>query len=254
MGEMREQARDYLEGERRDVARYNVDGIIRDAWINGNGSEETWKAAVEKNRYPFLVGDRVRVVVEIDGFQEHLYGILHSFRTASNGIYRRRILNPHSAYVELVDGPSGALRPLSEITPELDDFEITTEHSEVHRDGPRHNYGIFHCVSGIHAGYPPPAHALVTHKRSGIKRRFCNDCNDADQRARLGHEMWRDRQLSRDTILSLTEHPEVITASVGDDEADKIRAWADVVPYLVPEKAAELYTEWKESQSATVAA
>jgi hypothetical protein len=246
----RKQAVEELERYGLNPERYNVAGIVRDAWITGNGSQETWKAAVERNHYPFLVGDRVRVVVEIDGFQEHLYGHITQFRKADNRMYRRQVLNPHSACVDLHEWHSAALRPLSEITPELEDFEIITDHDVVHRDGPVHNFGIFHCASGVHGGYAPPADVLVIHKASGIKRRLCNACNEPDVRARLGHEMWWDRKTSLDTIRDLTVRPEKITGPVDDYDADVLRRWADAVPYLVPANAAELYKQWKEQQSA----
>ncbi|MEV1083460.1 hypothetical protein AB0I98_35470 [Streptomyces sp. NPDC050211] len=248
--ELRKQAIEDLTREGRDPERYNVNGIIRDAWINGNGSAEVWRAAVDKHRIQFLVGDTVRVAVEIDGFEEYLYGRIEEFRTADNRTYRRRVPNPPSAYVELFERYSGALRPLSEITPEIDDFEITSEHEEVHRGAPAHNFGIFHCASGIHGGYTPPADVLVIHRASGIERRFCNDCNNGGQRARLGHQMWWDRQMCRDTIQELTEHPEQITGPADDEDADASRRWADAFPYLVPAKAAELYAQWKEHRGA----
>ncbi|MEU9267287.1 hypothetical protein AB0E04_17805 [Streptomyces sp. NPDC048251] len=245
----RKQAVEELERYGLNPERYNVAGIVRDAWITGNGSQETWRAAVEKNRYPFLVGDMVRIVLVQNGFPEHMYGRIEGFVMDNGRAYRRRVLNPHSAYVDLFESPCW-IRPVSEITPELDDFEITSEHEEVHRDGPVHNFGIFHCVSGDHGGYPPPADVLVTHKASGIKSRFCNTCNIPHVRARLGHEMWRNRKLCRETIRELTERPEEITGPAGDYDADLNRRWADAFPYLVPAKAAELYKQWKEQQSA----
>ncbi|MFI1408859.1 hypothetical protein ACH4Y0_02800 [Streptomyces sp. NPDC020707] len=243
---MREQAREALGWERRDPARYNIDGIIRDAWVNGNGSTETWKTAVERNRYPFLVGDTVRVVVEINGFDEYLYGRISEFRTADNRSYRRRILNPHSACVDLFEWHSAAVRPLSQITPELEDFEIATDHDVVNKDGPAHNFGIFLCASGVHGGYAPPADVLVTDKRTGTQRRMCNDCNDPDQRARLGHLMWREREQCMDEIRHLTANPRTIAGPAGDVEADAARRLAYYFPYLVPAEAAELYKQWKE--------
>lgn len=229
-----------------DPARYNVAGIARDAYITGNGSAEAIDAAVDKNRYPYLVGDMVRVVVELGGFEEHLYGTIREFRTADNRSYRRRTLNPHSAYVDLIER-SGVLRPLTEITPEIDDFEIVTEHADVHRDGPKHNYGIWPCVRGRFHAYAPPAHVMVTHKRSGEMRRWCNECNDPEQRAELGHYMWWQRQRSMETIRRLTDNPQEIAGPVGDWNAEDSRGWADVFPYLVPAEAAALYAQWKES-------
>lgn len=252
MAALRRQASEELGWMKLDPKRYNVNGIVRDAWINGNGSEETWKAAVEKNRYPFLIGDTVRVIVEIDGFQEHMYGFIGDFRTAVNGLYRRRTLKPHSAYVDLIE-ISGVLRPLTEITPEIDDFDVTDEHGVVHHNGPKRNYGIFHCNSGRHGPYAPPADVMVTHKPSGEMRRWCNECNDADKRAVLGHLPWHYRQRSLDTIRRLMAHPKVIAGPADDYEASGIRDWADVFPYLVPAEAAELYVQWKANQGASAA-
>ncbi|MEV6309934.1 hypothetical protein AB0M10_15215 [Streptomyces sp. NPDC051840] len=252
MATLRRQVIEELKNARLDPARYNVTGIARDAYVTGNGSMETWQAAVEKNLYPYLPGDVVRVVVEINGFQEHMYGTVRDFRTADNRMYRRRILTPHSAYVELFERFSGALRPLTEITPEIHDFEIVTDHSEVHRDGPQHNYGLFTCRSGNHGPYPPPAHVLVIHKASGEKRRLCDGCNAPEIRANLGHEVWRYRQHSKDTIRRLIDNPQEIAGPIDDHEARGMRDWADVFPYLVPAEAAAIYTQWKEQHNVRV--
>ncbi|WP_411087848.1 hypothetical protein [Streptomyces sp. 061-3] len=250
---LRKQVVEELGWRKLDPARYNVTAIARESYVTGNGSQETWDAAVKKNRYPYLIGDTVRVVVEIDGFQEHLYGAIRSFRTADNRTYKRRTLNPHSAYVDLFER-SGVLRPLTEITPELDDFEIVTDHSEVHRDGPEHNYGIWACLRGRAHAYAPPADVMVTHKASGEMRRWCNDCNTPELRAELGHYMWWQRQRCMKTIRRLIDNPQEIAGPVGDWDAEDARGWADVFPYLVPAEAAALYEQWKERNRERVAA
>ncbi|MGW3273611.1 hypothetical protein ACWDFH_19375 [Streptomyces kronopolitis] len=259
MREMREQAREELGWEKRDPDRYNIDAIVRDAWINGNGSAETWKAAVEKHFKRFMVGDWVRLTVETeDGFTEHHYGPIENFRKPGGNHYRREVATPYAAFVHPEHTRSHVV-PLADVVEEIKDFEIITEWSEVHEGGPEHNYGVYHCM-GAHGPYPPPAKVMVIHKLSGRKRRFCDDCNTPDYRSRFADEALMYQRNLKSTILELRADPTLITGpsanarQVWDNSpADQYRDFADAFPWLVPAPAAELYQQWKETQSAPVA-
>ncbi|MEU0214050.1 hypothetical protein ABZ281_02635 [Streptomyces sp. NPDC006265] len=261
MREMREQALVYLvEWEGRDPQRYNVDGIIRDAWINGNGSDAVWKESVERHHIRFLVGDWVRITVEAeDGFTEHHYGPIENFRKPGGSFYKRHVAKPYAAFVHPEYTRSHVV-PLADLVEEINDFEIITEWSEVHKGGPQHNYGVYQCI-GIHGPYPPPATTLVIHKVSGRKKRFCDACNTPQQRAGLADEALMYQRNAKSTILELRADPTLITGPTADPgrlwdktPADECRSWADVFPWLVPAPAAELYKQWKEAQRASVAA
>ncbi|MET9656403.1 hypothetical protein [Streptomyces sp. NPDC006510] len=100
MRELRDQAREYLGWENRAPERYDINGIVRDAWINGNGSDEIWKAAVEKHFKRFLIGDWVRITVDVeDGFTEHHYGPIENFCKPDRNFYRRNVAKPYAAFV-----------------------------------------------------------------------------------------------------------------------------------------------------------
>ncbi|MEV7870155.1 hypothetical protein AB0P17_29610 [Streptomyces sp. NPDC088124] len=259
-GEMRAQAREMLGFEKGGPERYDIDGVVRDAWINGNGSEATWKAAVEKHFRRFMVGDWVRVTVQTeDGFTEHHYGPIENFRKPDGAYYRRNVAKPHAAFVHPEYTRSHVV-PLADLVEEIADFEIITEWSTVHEGGPKHNYGVYHCM-GLHGTYPPPAKVMVIHKVSGRRQRFCDDCNTAEYRARFADQALHYQRSSKQTILELRANPALITGSAAEptdpwDEtpADQYRSWADTFPWLVPGPAAELYAQWKEARSATAAA
>lgn len=249
-----------LEKEGRNPHAYNIAGIMRDAFYDrgpGNGysaeSEEHWRAAVTKHRRPFGVGDLVRVVLEVDGQTEFHYGTIAQFRKANGGSYRGTPVKPHSAYIELEHHPSyGRTVPLAEVTPVLDDFEFITDPVEVHRGafGPA---GMLWCM-GCPRPYPNPATVKVVHKATGVKTQLCKAHNDEEQWARLGHQPLWDARGSRDTIEDLARNPEKLVGPIEDWESHKLREWADMFPYLVPEKAAELYARWKEHQRTDLAA
>ncbi|PNE43385.1 hypothetical protein AOB60_00095 [Streptomyces noursei] len=251
---MREQAVEDLGWEKRDPARYNIDGIVRDAWINGNGSDEAWKAAVEKHYRRFMVGDWVRITVEVeDGFTEHHYGVIENFRKPDGNFYKRNAAKPYAVFVHPEHTRSHVV-PLAELVEEINDFETITEWSAVHEGGPEHNYGVYSCLGG-HGPYPPPATVMVVHKVSGQKKRFCDACNTPDYRSQLAHEaLWYQRS-SKTTILELRANPELITGPTGDalpyytkTDADAYREFAETFPWLVPAPAAELYAKWKKEQ------
>ncbi|WP_158819113.1 MULTISPECIES: hypothetical protein [Streptomyces] len=260
MRELREQAREELGWEKRDPDRYDIDGIVRDAWITGNGSEETWKKAVEKHYKRFMVGDWVRITVETeDGFTEHHYGPIESFRKRNGDHYRRNVAKPYAAFLHPEYTRSHVV-PLAELVEEVTDFEIVTEWSVVHEGGPQHNYGVYSCI-GRHGFAPPPATVMVIHKVSGLKKRFCDACNVPELRVRLAEQALMYQRNCKSTILELREDPSLITGPTAEpsrlwDEtpADEYRSWADAFPWLVPGPAAELYATWKENQGATVAA
>ncbi|WP_125936416.1 hypothetical protein [Streptomyces sp. WAC 06738] len=258
MRELRKQAVEELGWEQRDPNRYNIDGIVRDAWINGNGSDETWKAAVEKHYKRFMVGDWVRITVEVeDGFTEHHYGPIENFRKPDGNHYRRHVANPHAAFLHPEHTRSHVV-PLADLVEEINDFEIITEWSQVHEGGPQHNYGVYSCI-GMHGPYPPPATTLVIHKVSGRKKRFCDACNTPEQRAGLADEALMYQRNAKSTILELRADPTLITGPASEDRWDKspaeqYREFADVFPWLVPAPAAELYQQWKENQNASAAA
>ncbi len=260
MREMRESAREHLEWEGRDPERYNIDGIVRDAWVNGNGSDEVWKAAVEKHHIRFMVGDWVRITVEVeDGFTEHHYGLIENFRKPNGSFYRRNVAKPYAAFLQPEHTRSHVV-PLSELVAEIEDFEIVTEWSQVHEGGPQHNYGVYQCIGG-HGPYPPPATLMVIHKVSGRKKRFCDACNTPEKRAGLADEALMYQRNAKQTILKLRVNPTLITGPVTDhrevwekSDADVYREFADTFPWLVPAKAAEMYAAWKEQQGAHAAA
>ncbi|MFC9755155.1 hypothetical protein [Streptomyces sp. NPDC056921] len=259
MREMREQAREYLGWESRAPKRYDIDGIVRDAWITGNGSEETWKAAVEKHFRRFMVGDWVRITVEVeDGFTEHHYGPIENFRKPDGNGYRRTVAKPYAAFIH-PEHTRSHIVPLTALVEEIADFEVITEWSKVHEGGPQHNYGIYQCI-GAHGPYPPPAEVMVIHKVSGRKKRFCVDCNTAEYRARFADEALHYQRNSRQTILELRANPELIvgpTAEPGrsweETPADEYQSWADTFPWLVPAAAAAAYTEWCDQRTAVAA-
>ncbi|MEU5425215.1 hypothetical protein AB0H73_06355 [Streptomyces olivoreticuli] len=191
------------------------------------------------------VGDMVRVVLEVDdGFKEHHYGRIRQFRKADGQNYRRKVAKPHSAYVDLDHAVSGRIVPLAEITPEADDFEIITDYSEVHRGAAEYMDWYYKCLECGGYAYKP-AEVKVIHKASGQCVRLCADCNTDNRRAQLGHSMMWDQRRNKEAILRLIEAPELIVGPVDDYDADVYRQWADVFPYLVPERAADLYEQWK---------
>ncbi|MFJ4686522.1 hypothetical protein [Streptomyces sp. NPDC088789] len=247
-----------LEKEGRNPNSYNIAGIMRDAFYDrgpGNGygaeSEEHWRKAVTEHRRTFGVGDMVRVVLEVDGHTEHHYGTIAQFRKANGGSYRGTPVKPHSAYVELMHH-NGRTVPLAEVTPVIDDFEFIRDYAEVHK-GAFGDLGVLWCM-GCPRPYPMPAKVKVVHKATGEKTQLCDAHNDEEQWTQLGHRpMWSART-SRDTIESLIQNPEEITGPEDDWDARQLREWADLFPYLVPAKAAELHAQWKEKQSATLAA
>ncbi len=249
-----------LEQEGRNPNSYNIAGIMRDAFYDrgpGNGygaeSEEHWRVAVTKHRRAFGVGDLVRVVQEVDGQTEFHYGTIAQFRKANGGSYRGTPVKPHSAYVELEHHASyGRTVPLAEVTPILDDFEFTWDYSEVHK-GAFGDLGVLWCM-GCPRPYPKPAEVKVVHKATGVKTQLCKEHNDEEQWARLGHGPMWDARACREEIQTLVRNPEEITGPAGDVDACALRQFADVFPYLVPAQAAELYAQWKEKQSATLAA
>lgn len=196
-------------------------------------------------------GDMVRVVKEIDGRQEFMYGRIADFYKPDGRQYRRMVAKPFGAYVDLIEGHTGARRPLSEIIPVADDFEFITDPSEVHKGafGPA---GMLWCM-GCPRPYPNPASVKVVHKASGEKTQLCDTHNNDEQWARLGHQPMHAARTSRDTIESLVKKPEEITGPADDWDAVKLREWADMFPYLVPQKAAELYQQWKKEKTHAVA-
>ncbi|MDW6058153.1 hypothetical protein SAZ11_08625 [Streptomyces sp. FXJ1.4098] len=250
---------EFLEREKRDPERYNINGIVRDAWINGSGSEKVWNAAVEKHHKRFMVGDWVRITVEVkDGFTEHHYGPIESFRKPNRGPYRRNVAKPYAAFVHPKYTRSDVV-PLAELVEEINDFEIVTEHCKVHEGGPEHNYGIYHCMGG-HGPYAPPATVMVIHKVSGRLRRFCDTCNTAEHRTGLADEVLMYQRNCKQTILELRADPTLITGPSADarevwekSPADEYRNFADTFAWLVPAPAAELYKQWKEQQRAGAA-
>lgn len=259
MRALRERARQELALEKRDPNRYDIDGIVRDAWINGNGSAETWKAAVEKRFKRFMIGDWVRITVEdTDGLTEHHYGMIENFRRPDGNFYRRRVAKPHAAFLH-PEHTRSHIVPLVDLVEEVNDFQIITEWHEVHEGGPAHNYGVYSCLGG-HGPYPPPATVMVVHTVAGRRKRFCGDCNTPEQRARLGHEALMYQRNTKKVILELREDPTLITGPTADPHdpwettpADEYRSWADAFPWLVPGPAAERYARWKETQNAPVA-
>ncbi|NIY68100.1 hypothetical protein [Streptomyces malaysiensis] len=259
MRELREQAVEYLGWENRDPGRYNIDGIVRDAWVNGNGSDKTWKAAVEKHYRRFMVGDWVRIAVEVeDGFTEHHYGQIENFRKPDGNFYRRNVTHPYAAFVHPEYTRSHVV-PLADLVEEINDFEIVTDFSRVHEGGPQHNYGVYHCMGG-HGPYPPPATVMVIHKGSGQVRRFCDSCNTAEYRTGLADEVLMYQRNLKQTILELRADPALITGPTANalevwdkSPADQYRDFADTFAWLVPAPAAELYKQWKEQQRAGAA-
>ncbi|MFE7114924.1 hypothetical protein ACFU99_05800 [Streptomyces sp. NPDC057654] len=255
MKELREQAVEHLGWEKRDPKRYNLDGIIRDAWLNGDGSDETWKAAVEKHYRRFVIGDWVRVTVAVeDDFTEHHYGRITWFVKAGGGAYRGQPAKPHSACVELPHCPEWWGR-LSELTPALDDFEIVREWEKIHRDSLNHR---FHCLRCTSAYSYKSAEVMIVHKHSGLRVRLCEDCFDNEELASLGHDVLFHERGCRDTILELRANPELITGprdgrSGVRSAGESYRYWADTFPWMVPATAAELYAQWQGARNAGAA-
>jgi hypothetical protein len=185
--------------------------------------------------------------VDIAGHTEHHFGVVERLLKKDGTPYRRKPSTPFAALVSTFH--AGIYRrPLSEITPEIDDFEIITDHAEVHRGGPEHNFGIFHCM-GCPSPFPRPADVMVIHKTSGNRRRFCTSHHTPHDRARLGAQALFEERASRKTMSQLTEHPDLITGPPDDDEANSLRSWADTFPRLVPDEAARKYAAWKESRT-----
>ncbi|MET9360443.1 hypothetical protein ABZX93_05995 [Streptomyces sp. NPDC006632] len=249
---MREVIIKTLEMEGRNPSGYNIAGIARDAFYSrgsfsgfGAHDEATWRKAVEQHKKRHAVGDMVRVVLEVDGLTEHHYGRIAHFRKANGGGYRGTPVKPHSAYVELVEHGARTV-PLAEVTRAEDDFEIFTDYSDVHR-GAMNGDGYFRCRDCGGNTYKG-AQVKVVHKASGQCVRLCNGCDDIDRRVRLGHSVMWDGRTSRTTIFELRENPALITGPVDDYEADMYRQWADVLPYLVPAEAAELYKKWRQER------
>ncbi|MGW3153776.1 hypothetical protein [Streptomyces sp. NPDC001089] len=262
---VREVITDTLKSEGRNPDSYNIAGISRDAFSpRGDGSysadldPEVWRAAVDKHRRPFGVGDMVRVAVTVEGgHTEHHYGRIFQFRKAGNGLYRRRPVKPHSAYVELDHHTSGWLGPLGEVRPALDDFEIVREWGQIHR-GALNGDGYFKCRRCAWRSYKG-AEVMIVHKVSGQRVRLCEACFSDDEVAELGHQVMFYERNGRDTVAELAENPELITGPPSDSHYERsdgeiYRDWADTFAWMVPAAAAELYAKWRESQSASVAA
>lgn len=256
---------DTLKAEGRNPDAYNIAGITRDAFSprsDGGYSAaldpEVWRAAVDKHRRPYGIGDMVRVVVTTkDGHTEHHYGKISQFRKANGGIYRGRPVKPHSAYVELDHHTSGWLGPLAEATPALDDFDIVREWGEIHR-GVLNGDGYYRCRRCAWRSYKG-AEVMIVHKVSGQRVRLCEECFNDDELASLGHDVMFYGRNSQQTIAELTEKPELITIPASDSlfeksDGETYREWADCFPWLVPAEAAELHAQWKENLSAAVAA
>lgn len=260
---VRELVIETLEKEGRNPNAYNIAGIMRDAFYDrgpgygyGAESEEKWRQAVDKHRRPFGLGDMVRVVVTADdGSTEHHYGRIAHFRKANGGGYRGTPVRPHSAYVELMHR-SGYTATLSEVTPALDDFEITREFSDIHRDAPNPDgyYRCLRCGGHTYKG----AEVMIVHKVSGQRVRLCKGCFSDDELAALGHQVMSYGRLGRQTIAELTANPELLIGPASDSYYEKsdgeiYREWADCFPWLVPGPAAELYAQWKTNQQAVAA-
>ncbi|MFK0154095.1 hypothetical protein ACIQVK_18740 [Streptomyces sp. NPDC090493] len=198
------------------------------------------------------IGDMVRVVGEVDGRQEFLYGRIARFYKADGKQYRRRVASPFGAYVDLIEGYSGARRPLKEVTPIADDFEFITDPVQVHAGafGPA---GMLWCM-GCPRPYPNPANVKVVHRATGVKTQLCDTHNEEEEWARLGHRPMWEAKTCHEEIRALTQNPEAILGPDDDANACQLRRFADWFPYLVPKRAAELYQQRKESQSAYGAA
>ncbi|MFD7661291.1 hypothetical protein [Streptomyces sp. NPDC059788] len=223
-------------------------------------SELRLKKTVEKHYKRFMVGDWVRITVETeDGFTEHHYGPIENFRKHNGNHYRRNVAQPYAAFLHPEYTRSHVV-PLAELVEEREDFEIITEFSIVHKDGPQHNYGVYQCL-GQHGSYPPPANVMVIHKMSGRKKRFCNACNTAKYRVRFAEEALHYQRNCKQTILELRANPILLagpTAEPGrswdETPADEYRSWAETFPWLVPGPAADMYAKWKENQHETATA
>ncbi|MER6519995.1 hypothetical protein ABT246_24465 [Streptomyces sp. NPDC001553] len=254
-----------LTAEGRHPSAYNIAGIARDAFTARGGGGystsldvEVWRAAVDKHRRPFGLGDTVRVVVSTkDGHTEHHYGRISQFRKTNGGIYRGRPVKPHSVYVELDHHTSGWLGPLAEVTPAVDDFEIVREWRDIHQ-GCLSWDSAYRCLRCGSSSYKS-ARVMAVHRASGQRVRLCEECFTDDELGRLGHEVMFYERNSRQTITELTENPELITEAACDSYYEKsdgevYREWADAFPWMVPVKAAELYAAWKEQARASAGA
>ncbi|WP_093802193.1 hypothetical protein [Streptomyces sp. Wb2n-11] len=250
----------------REPSAYNIAGIARDAFTARSGGgysasldAEAWPAAVDKHRRPFGLGDLVRVEVTTKtGHTELHYGKISQFRKANGGIYRGRPVKPHSVYVELDHHTNaGWLCPLTEVTPAIDDFEVTREWSEVHQ-GCLSWDSAYRCLRCGSFSYKS-ARVMAVHRVSGQRVRLCEECFTDDELGRLGHEVMFYERNSRQTITELTENPELIAEAASDSyygksDGEVYREWADAFPWMVPVKAAELYAAWKEQARATAGA
>ncbi|MFJ1733285.1 hypothetical protein [Streptomyces sp. NPDC088254] len=202
----------------------------------------------------------VRISIETeDGFTEHHYARIEQFRKRDGNWYRRKPTKPYAAFLE-PDHASTQVIPLAELTAAVEDFEIITDHSEIHKDAREWNDFYFKCLRC--GGYTyKGAEVMVIHKLSRQLVRLCNDCYEPEELARLGHQvLWYQRNC-KTTILELRANPELITGPTGDPfssydktDADVYREFADTFPWLVPAKAAEVYAAWKEQHSAGTAA
>jgi hypothetical protein len=192
-------------------------------------------------------GDMVRVIVESGGRQEYHYGRIGHFVKADGLPYRRSVARPYGARVELTEH-SPVRRPMTEITPVADDFDVVTDHDAVHRGAWAGGLGVLWCL-GCPRPNPMPAAVLVIHRATGVRTRLCEGHNTHEQWARLGHQPLWDARQCQDTIARLASNPQEIAGPAGGEAAEQARRWADAFPYLVPPAAAQRYAEWKEHQS-----
>lgn len=255
-----------LMAEGREPSAYNIAGIARDAFTVRSGGgysapldAEVWRATVDKHRRPFGLGDLVRVEVTTKtGHTELHYGKISQFRKANGGIYCGRPVKPHSVYVELDHHTNGGwLCALTEVTPAIDDFEIIRDWSTIHEGclSSDSTHKCLRCGAHTYKG----ARVMAVHKVSGQRIRLCAECFNDDELGRLGHQVMFYERNGRQTITELAENPELITEPTCDSyyeksDGDVYREWADAFPWLVPDKAAELYAAWKEQTRASVAA
>lgn len=207
------------------------------------------------------IGDMVRFTIQAKdtGVTEHHYAPILGWRKRNFNHYKGRPAKPYAAYLE-PDHTGMQVLPLTELVPAIEDFEIITDRSEVHRGAGEWASWYYKCRRcGAHTY--KAAEVKIVNKLTGHSVRVCNECYGPEELARLGHEdMWYGRR-GKDTILQLQAKPELLTEPAGDPanaydqtEADHLRDWADSFPWLVPAPAAELYKQWKETRNATVAA